>query len=662
MPQRLARKVLLVGWDSADWRFINPLLDQGWMPTLERLVNRGVMGNLSTLRPIYSPLIWNSIATGKMPDKHGILGFIEPDPLTGGIRPTSSTSRKVKAIWNILHQQGLNSGVVAWFAGHPAEPVRGTVVSQLYQVFPPGASAHHPVADGVIHPASLRDTLALLRTHSSDMTAAALLPFIPRAAEIDQKTDRRLERLATMLAECCSVHNAATWVMEHREWDFMAVCYDSIDHFGHTFAVYHPPRLDKVPERDFEIYRDVMTGIYRFHDMMLERLLALAGPETTVLLISDHGFHSDHLRPQRPRTHPTDEARWHRPIGIFCMAGPGIRQDERIYGAGVLDVTPTVLTLFGLPVGADMDGKVLLDAFETPPPAHSIPSWEAVPGDCGMHAADLRMDPVAAKALVDQFVALGYLPPPTETAGKLARFAVDESRFNLALVYLYSRRTALAVPVLEELVAERPGNPRTIVALAVCYARLRRPGDVRKVLAPLQEAGAAGPAVRWLLSLSDLQRAKAEQALEELLRLQEANSGVVAIEVRIGSVFLAFRRWSDAETSFQRALTLDSDALAARLGMVLVRLRQKRYREAVEAALDAVGLEHANPLGHHLLGVALTQLGQFERAVLAFETALQLAPELAIARRWLLKVHSRPGGDLGQAAVQRVILYRRTPK
>jgi len=58
------RKLVLVGWDGADWRLINPLLDRGEMPNLARLVSGGVMGNLATLQPMLSPMIWTSIATG----------------------------------------------------------------------------------------------------------------------------------------------------------------------------------------------------------------------------------------------------------------------------------------------------------------------------------------------------------------------------------------------------------------------------------------------------------------------------------------------------------------------------------------------------------------------------------------------------------------------
>ena len=84
MPEPLAKKVLLIGWDAADWKVINPLLDHGLMPTLDNFINHGVMGNLATLRPILSPMLWNSIATGKRANKHGIHGFMEPDTQNGG--------------------------------------------------------------------------------------------------------------------------------------------------------------------------------------------------------------------------------------------------------------------------------------------------------------------------------------------------------------------------------------------------------------------------------------------------------------------------------------------------------------------------------------------------------------------------------------------------
>jgi len=485
MPEALAKKVLLIGWDAADWKVANPLLDQGLMPTLDDFINHGVMGNLATLRPILSPMLWNSIATGKRPDKHGIHGFMEPDPHTGGVRPVTSTSRKVKAIWNILTQKGYKTHVLGWFAGHPAEPINGVSVSDLYPYASAPLDKEWPLPPGAVYPESLRDTFAGLRMHPAEVTEAAILPWIPKAGEIDQEKDKGLQSFAKILAENCSIHNAATWILQNEPWDFMAVYYNGIDHFCHGFMHFHPPRMEGIPEDRYEIYKDVVNGAYRFHDMMLETLVELAGPDTTVVLVSDHGFHSDHLRPRGIPAEPAGPAVQHRPFGIVAMKGEHIQQDERIYGATLLDVTPTILTLFGLPIGDDMDGRVLVQAFDKTPEVTRIPSWENEPGECGMHSADLRMDPAAAQAVLQQFVALGYIQPPSENQAKAVEMAVREQNYNLSRVHLDSGNYHQALPLLEELVNKYPDEVRFQQHLAHCYLALGRRAEAKVILEKL---------------------------------------------------------------------------------------------------------------------------------------------------------------------------------
>ena len=102
-PKANNRKVLVIGWDAADWRVIEPMLAENKMPNLARFMEDGVHGNISTLNPALSPMLWTSIATGKRPFKHGIHGFTEPMPDGSGVRPITNISRNTKAIWNILN-------------------------------------------------------------------------------------------------------------------------------------------------------------------------------------------------------------------------------------------------------------------------------------------------------------------------------------------------------------------------------------------------------------------------------------------------------------------------------------------------------------------------------------------------------------------------------
>ena len=161
---------------------IQPLLDAGLMPNLERLVSAGVMGKLLSLQPMLSPMLWNSIATGKRADKHGVHGFVEPDPL-GGIRPVTSTSRRCKALWNILNQ-GLRTHVLGWFASHPAEPING--VCMPTNLVDRGIDSG-PVANlnsSSRTPDRMLKGLAFLRA----MSIQDMQLFIPQAEKIDRKS------------------------------------------------------------------------------------------------------------------------------------------------------------------------------------------------------------------------------------------------------------------------------------------------------------------------------------------------------------------------------------------------------------------------------------------------------------------------------------------
>src|SRR5438874_7852554 len=169
------RKVLFIGWDAADWKVVMPLVDAGKMPNLGRLIEEGICGNIATLQPVLSPMLWTSIATGKRAYKHGIHGFSEPDPRTGGIRPVTNLSRKTKAIWNILNQNGLNTITIGWWPSNPVEELsKGIMVSNDYQRAVGRNPEKWPLKPGTIHPARLEKVLTELRLHPAELTEAEL--------------------------------------------------------------------------------------------------------------------------------------------------------------------------------------------------------------------------------------------------------------------------------------------------------------------------------------------------------------------------------------------------------------------------------------------------------------------------------------------------------
>ncbi len=638
-----AKKVLLIGWDAADWKVITPLLDSGQMPHLAKFVEGGVMGNISTLQPVLSPMLWNSVATGMYADRHGILGFTEVDAASGLVRPVTSTSRKVKALWNILGQEGRRTHVINWFGGHPAEPINGICVSDAFARGFTGAGRPWPVLSGTIHPNEAVEPLAALRVHPAEIDGELLQMFVPRAAGIDQAKDRRLLMLAKLQAEMYSIHAAATWALQTQPWDFAAVYYPSIDHFSHGFMHYHPPKQEFVSAEDFDLYHDVINSAYRFHDLALGVLGELAGPEAAILLLSDHGFHPDHLRPQALMNVPAGPAEQHRPHGIFAMRGPGIRHDERIYGASLLDIAPTVLSLFGLPAGQDMPGRVLTEAFEWTPALERIPSWEQVPGNCGMHATASSLSPEDAQVLVEQFVALGYIERPDEDRQTAVATCLRERMWNLARVYTSTARFQEALPLLEEISFQVPERVDYATLLATCQARLGLYEEARATAESSIDAYRDTALAHWVLANADFDLGRFEAALEHLMQAEQAGPRNADFRLKVGQVHLKLRRWDDAERELRQALEIDPHHAVAWQTLARCLIHQRRWEEAAEAALDAVGHQHDLAFGHFYLGVALTRMGMAERAIQAVETALTFPPERSTFHAWLARLYSRMG-------------------
>jgi predicted AlkP superfamily phosphohydrolase/phosphomutase/tetratricopeptide (TPR) repeat protein len=502
---------MLIGWDAADWKVIRPLLQAGEMPNLARLIASGVHGNLSTIYPPLSPMLWTSIATGKRAYKHGIHGFSEPLPDGSGVRPITLLSRKTKAVWNILNQTGHRSLVVGWWPSHPAEPINGVMVSNFFERTIPEPNATQPLAPGAVHPASLGSSLTDLRVNPTELTGEFLRFFVPDYDKVDQKKDKRLHSLAKIVAETMSVHSAATELLATQPWDFAGIYYSGIDHFGHGFMRYHPPQLPSVKDEDFAIYQYVIANGYRYHDAMLGALLGYADEHTTVILMSDHGFHPDHLRPGYIPAEPAGPAIEHRHFGIVCMKGPSLRANEQLFGASLLDICPTILTLFGLPPGKDMDGKVLLTAFKEPSPVEAIESWDKVSGDAGTHPPETRLDPVASAEAFKQLVELGYVAPPGPNEKENVDECVRELKYNLARAYRDGNCCGEAASLAEELWTRWPKEHRFGILLVESLAALRQ---LERRRAAIEELGRRIEKFQ-AEAKAELQRRELEKSREE---------------------------------------------------------------------------------------------------------------------------------------------------
>ena len=212
-------RVLWVGWSHATWQILSPLIDQGVMPCLASLCERGAMAYLRAYPHADPALFWTTVATGAPPTVHHIATSWQREP---------SLVRRAPAIWNRVHSAGLRLHVFGWPASHPAEPIRGVQLSDGFAV-PLGMPGYAwPLDAGAVHPASRHAELAALRMSATEFSAADLLPLLPELASVEEATDSRPMRLADLLARNATIHAAATTVLESQPWDFAAVHYPAL--------------------------------------------------------------------------------------------------------------------------------------------------------------------------------------------------------------------------------------------------------------------------------------------------------------------------------------------------------------------------------------------------------------------------------------------------
>ena len=622
-----SKKVLLIGWDAADWKVISGLMDQGKMPHTQKLVEGGTMGNLRTLSPVLSPMLWTSIATGKRPSKHGIYGFVEPNDARTGVQPMTNVSRKCKAIWNILNQNDLRSLVVGWWPSHPAEPINGVMVSDFFHKAPKNPSDLWNLLPKCVHPSELTSELSEFRVHPMELTPEDILPFIPKGAEIDQATDRRVVSLMKILSECTTIHTTATELLENQEWDFAAIYYDAIDHFCHGFMKYHPPQQPQISDDDFRMYQNVVTTGYIYHDMMLGRLLELTNDDTTVMLISDHGFHPDHLRPKQLPSEPAGPAIEHRDYGIFVLNGPGVRQDQLIHGANLLDITPTLLPLFGLPVAEDMDGQPLLEVFEQKPKIEWIASWEDVEGNDGRHPKNMVIDAAESQAAIDQLVALGYIDRPDQDGKKAITDIQRELDYNLARSYMDEDKFGDAIPLLQNLYLENPLEFRFGIQLANCFRATARKEDLKVLIDDLKARWlvAAGAAKKKLQSIAQLARQR-KAAWKKLKKQDDETTDENAMPLATTNLNGTPKLFEEAEMHVIRNLRATARGNPQTLDFLAatVAAAEEDFQRALEFLESARQTRSPNPVFQFQLGNVYLGLKQYKDAETAFERGLAL--------------------------------------
>ena len=538
------RRLLVVHWDGADWSRLRPLVEDGHMPTLARLIERGARYALEP-EAGEAPALWTTLTSDA--DGH--------------------------ALWHRLSASGRRTHVVGWPYGAAATP-DGIEVQPSF--------GDGPAASEAVVPTSVAEALTPYLLGTDEITAAHLTPFAPfladtTPADLGPELRLPLNMLAEALAACASRHAAATELMEHHAWDALVVHYDLLARLGHAFGRFADD-AQPVPDVMRRAFEHVLPGAARFHDMMLERLLTLAGDDAAVVLV---GLARADALTRTPAT------------GFVCTHRLSLAAPPRC----VADVGEALHAALGITGNGAVRPAPDLD------PSGGTPS--------GVRAAQFDR----AKAALQR----GAPKEALELLTTLYAERLDPAHgMQLLRCQLRLKRPGDARATLDRLLAERSRRMRGV----------EHPND--DVL----------PAPLALLQANVLRAEKRYAEAYDTLKTAEAQAPRTALfHRRLGSVYLQLHAWSDAERVLRRAVEIAPRFPAGYRWLAVALIRQGEYERALEAATRAAALRTPFPAAHYHRAIALMRLERYTEAAEAAETCVAQSPAFSRARYLLTQLY-----------------------
>ncbi len=263
-------RVLIIGLDCAAPRFAFDR-ESLPLPNLHRLMQEGVWGDLHSCDPPITVPAWSCMTCGLDAGTLGVYGFRNRrDHSYSPLALASSLDIRAKRLWDYTGDAGLDAVVLGVPQTYPPRPLRGCLVTDLLT---PSTSVAYT------YPESLA---AELRT-----AAGEYIIDVP-----DFRADAREGLVARIHALMHNRFDYAEHLLRAKPWDLFMMVEIGLDRIHHAFWQDADPAHPDY--RAGNPYESVVPDYYRALDTRIGRLLDLAGPDTTVLIVSDHGARALH--------------------------------------------------------------------------------------------------------------------------------------------------------------------------------------------------------------------------------------------------------------------------------------------------------------------------------------------------------------------------------
>ena len=279
----MSNKVLMIGLDGATFTLLDPLVEQGVMPFMGGVLKNGVRSELMSTRNPLTPPAWTTMITGRSPTAHGVYDFLRPTFLADGgvyLKINDFRDNHCETIWSIANRHKRRATSLNFYGMAPPPAIDGYVISG----FVPWRHLRHGT-----YPREFYDEVRALPNFDFRNLGMDIGEEKKSVQGLHQGEHEPWIKLQNERDEAWT--ELTCHLMKKDRTDLTAVVLDGPDKLQHLFWRFVDPALaEKQPSDWHKHIEELSLGFYRGLDRNLKMMFDAAGPETDILITSDHGF------------------------------------------------------------------------------------------------------------------------------------------------------------------------------------------------------------------------------------------------------------------------------------------------------------------------------------------------------------------------------------
>ncbi len=269
-------KVIVLGFDGVDFELAERWIRQKKLPNFHRLMTEGACGPLTSTPDAMSPSAWTSFATGKNPGKHGIYNFIDLEAGTLNLRHNDARNRDGETVWTLADRAGRRCAVLNVPMTFPVDPINGVMVA--------GWTAPGIRTPGFTHPPELIRELVL------NFGEINLFPTVKKHIS----EGRPLKGIESLHADFEQKRAMCERFLNMEDWDLFISFFIHTDQVQHYYWHHMDPSHPEHDPDSPKVLKEAVLEVYSRCDSLIGTVLDRMDPDTTLIVMSDHGHGPNH--------------------------------------------------------------------------------------------------------------------------------------------------------------------------------------------------------------------------------------------------------------------------------------------------------------------------------------------------------------------------------